>query len=182
MCGGCKMHFTYLAVSYCRMVISVSSIVLLHNVFTDDVKKFNAANSSSPFFVRLRCVSELYINSSCNSGLFCAKSENASDRQCCVWTTWWKWELSARVKRKICKYLRCVSRSCSIWASSSESTVLVDLPNFSIINWRVHLYVDILQFLSVSIFEALFLNSVDSPFMDDGVIGDNGVAGATWKH
>lgn len=135
-------------------------MVLLHKVFTDDVKKFRADNSNSPFLVRLRCVSELYVNSSCSSGLFCAKSENASDRQCCVCTTWWKCELSARVNRNTCKYFRCVSRNCSICASNSESTVRVDLPNFSSINCRVHLYVDMLQFLMESIFEAPFLMNV----------------------
>lgn len=157
-------------------------MVLLHNVLTDDTKKFKAFNKSSPFLVRLRCVSELYRNSCCSSGLFWAKSENASDRQCCVCTTWWKCELRARVKRKICKYFRWVSRNCSICASNSESTVRVDLPNFSSMSWRVHLYVDILQFFRLSIFETLFLRNVDdgSP-LNDGLNGV-GVVGAIERY
>lgn len=171
---------THLANSYCRIVTKVSSMVLLHNVLTDDTKKVNAFNSNSPFLVRLRCVSELYRNSCCSSGLFWANSENASDNDCCVWTIWWKWELSARVKRRICKYFRCVSRNWSICASNSESTVRVDLPNFSSINCRVHLYVEMLQFFRISIFETLFFkNVVDSPLnvglMGVGVVGANGI-------
>lgn len=65
------------------MVTNVSSIVLLHNVLMDDKKKFKAFSSNSPFFERLRCVSELLVNSSCNSGDFWLSSENASPRACC---------------------------------------------------------------------------------------------------
>lgn len=47
------------------------------------------------------------------------------------------------------------------------------LPNFSSINCRVHLYVDMLQFLIVSIFEAPLFKNVESPLNGDvsGVVG-----------
>ena len=49
----------YLACSYCLMVASVSSMVLLQRVLTDDTKKLRALSSVSPFLDRVRCVSAL---------------------------------------------------------------------------------------------------------------------------
>lgn len=69
------------------MVINVSSIVLLHRVLTEDTKKLRAFNNASPFLVKFLWVSELYKNSSCNSGDFCAKSEKASPK------AYWKIEI-----------------------------------------------------------------------------------------
>lgn len=137
-------------------------------------------------------IPELQANSFCNSGFFWAKSAKASAKACCVTTTWWKCEEKARVKRSIAKYLpviksfkyygflvkknklRWVSLSCSIWASNSESTVRCDLPNFSSIIWRVHLYVDTLQFLIVSNFEAPWRSRFESMPLC-GLRGDMGV-------
>jgi len=59
-----EIEFIYLAVSYCLIVSKVSSIVLLHKVFTEETKKFKAPRSVSPFLVKFLCVSELYKNSS----------------------------------------------------------------------------------------------------------------------
>lgn len=59
-----RFNDTNLADSYCLIVSKVSSIVLLHNVLTEEMKKFNAFISVSPFLVRFLCVSELYKNSS----------------------------------------------------------------------------------------------------------------------
>ena len=109
----------YLAVSYCRTVNNVSSIVLLQSVFTEETKKFKAPSNVSPFLVKFLWVSELYRNSSCNSGDFCANSENASPKACCVWTTWWKWEAKALDNRKTLQYFLWVSLNNSICVSSS---------------------------------------------------------------
>lgn len=54
--------------------------------------------------------------------------------------------------------------------------VLLDLPNFSIIICRVHLYVDMLQFFNVSILAAPLLINDESPNGD--VSEFVGVAGA----
>ena len=69
-----KKSFFYLAISYCFTVSIVSSMVLLHSVFTDDTKKFSALIKVSPFLVRLFWVSELYKNSSWSSGDLWARS------------------------------------------------------------------------------------------------------------
>lgn len=115
-----RIRIAYLAVSYCRTVSSVSSIVLLHKVFTEETKKFKAPRSVSPFLVKFLCVSELYKNSSWSSGDFCANSENASPRACCVWTTWWKCDAKARDNRSTLQYFLWVSLSNSICVSSSK--------------------------------------------------------------
>lgn len=151
----------------------LSSIVLLHNVLTDEMKKLMAFKRTSPFLVRFLCVSALYKNSSCSSGDFCARSENASASACWVATTWWKCVLNVLDSRRTDRYFRCVSRRSLICASSSVSVVLLDFPSFSSISWRVHLYVEIPQFFSESILVAPFLRNS----WDGLSTGENGVSG-----
>ena len=69
-----NLAFPYLAISYCLTVSIVSSMVLLHRVFTDETKKFSALIKVSPFLVKLFWVSELYKNSSWSSGDLWARS------------------------------------------------------------------------------------------------------------
>lgn len=57
------------------------------------------------------------------------------------------------------------------------STVRDDFPSFSNINCLVHLYVDILQFLIVSILDACDLINAESPFWD-GLVGVERLDGA----
>lgn len=74
--------YSTLAVSYCRIVNRVSSIVLLQSVFKVETKKLIAFWRVSPFFVIFRCDSALYVNSSWSSGDFWASSANDSPSAC----------------------------------------------------------------------------------------------------
>lgn len=109
-------------------------------------------NRTSPFFTKFLCVSQLYENSSCSSGFRWDCSAKASPKALCVCTTWLKWLVSVRANRKMLAYFLCISFRVSIWVSSSKSTVLDPLPNFSEISCLVHLKVLKLQCLMVSSF------------------------------